>query len=68
MSINKSATGKAKKNDDLIEVEVDNGLEFSTDEVPVTKPGLLEKRERSSRGPRSTRNNANPENELFDIE
>ncbi len=66
--MNKSATGKAKKNDDLVEVEEDNAFEFAeAEEVPVTKPGLLEKRERSSRGPRG-RAVKSDEKEYFDIE
>ena len=65
--MSKSATGKAKKNDDLVEVEEENAFEFAAEEVPVTKPGLLEKRERVSRGPRS-RAVKSGEKEYFDIE
>ena len=65
--MSKGATGKAKKNDYLVEVEEENTLEFTSEEVPVTKPGLLEKRDRSSRGPRS-RAIKSSENEYFDIE
>ena len=52
----KKQTAKAKKNDDLIEVEEEeNTFAFSNmggnneDEISVTKPGVLE-RERRSRG------------------
>ncbi len=65
--MSKSATGKAKKNDDLVGIEEENSFEFATDEVPVTKPGLLEKREKTSRGPRS-RAVKSDEREYFDIE
>ena len=50
----KTKTGKAKKDDDLIEVEVEesNTFEFANlggnneDEVPVTKPGVLARERR----------------------
>ena len=58
-----------KKNDDLIEEEAEPSFQFSdnTEEVPVTKPGLLEKRERRSRGTAS-RAVPSQHEEHFDIE
>ena len=70
----KSASGKSKKYDDLnnteatVDIQEDQTtLEFGADEIPVTKPGILEKRERKGRGP-SSRVAKSPEQEYFDIE
>ena len=60
-----------KKNDDAIDVEEENSFEFSTQEteVPVTKPGPLEKRERRSKGSNSeSRAVTSADKEYFDIE
>ena len=66
----------SKKNDDIIEISeerVDDTFEFSEDpmneEIPVQKPGMLEKREkRRSRGPDGSRAVVSEDQEYFDIE
>ena len=58
-----------KKNDDVIEVEEEtNSFEFSQEtEVPVTKPGPLEKREKRKQSTES-RAVESADKEYFDIE
>ena len=57
-----------KKNDDVIEVEEEtNSFEFSQEtEVPVQKPGPLEKRERRTKS--ESRVVTSADKEYFDIE
>ena len=46
-----NATGKAKKNDDIIELQEEESNSFSfaeEGEISVQKPGMLEKREKKS--------------------
>lgn len=70
----KKQTAKAKKNDDLIEVEEEeNTFAFSNmggnneDEISVTKPGVLE-RERRSRGTQESLAVESASEDHFDIE
>ena len=56
-----------KKNDDVIDVEEENSFEFSQEtEVPVQKPGPLEKRERRTKS--ESRVVTSADKEYFDIE
>ena len=61
-------SGRAKKDDDAIDVEEENSFEFSQEtEISVTKPGALEKRDRR-RNEDSSRAVVSDDAEYFDIE
>ena len=70
---NKSATGKAKKNDDIIELEEEESNSFTLGdegEISVQKPGMLEKRDKkNTQEPESVSRAVTSDNvEYFDIE
>ena len=70
---NKSATGKAKKNDDIIGLgeEESNSISLGDeDEISVQKPGMLEKRvQKNTEEPKSEFRAVTSDNvEYFDIE
>lgn len=70
---NKSATGKAKKNDDIIELEEEGSNSISLGdegEISVQKPGMLEKRDKkNTQEPNSESRAVTSDNvEYFDIE
>ena len=69
MSATKSHLAKSKKNDDLCEVEEDQTFEFpaeTSEEVAVTKPGVLAQSRRSRSA--TQRATSSPDDEHFDIE
>ena len=58
-----------KKDDDVITVEDENSFEFSQEtEIPVQKPGPLEKRERRRKPEGGSRAVASTNEDFFDIE
>ena len=70
---NKSATGKAKKNDDIIELgeEESNTFNFAEEgEISVQKPGMLEKRDKKNTDESQSESRAVTSDnvEYFDIE
>ena len=68
---NKSATGKAKKNDDIIELEEEEINSFSLGdeaEISVQKPGMLEKRDKKNTEESESRAVTSDNVEYFDIE
>lgn len=70
---NKSATGKAKKNDDIIELEEEESNSFTLGdegEISVQKPGMLEKRDKKNTQETESESRAVTSDnvEYFDIE